>query len=79
MPLNNQLQTVDTTTADLTALAAARERFEARWNYWNTIRTAAAIFSTTLLLIALVLGRGSLHELADDRQHGDGYLEQHHP
>lgn len=54
IPLNNALQEVDTATASVTQLAAARERFESRWNRWNGIRTAMATLTTALLLVVLL-------------------------
>ena len=53
VPLNNQLQTIETTKADPAVLAEARQSFEPRWNHWNQLRTTVAITTATLLLFAL--------------------------
>lgn len=53
IPLNNQLQSVDVESAGATQLAAERTAFETRWNRWNAIRTAFAVFSVLLLLVVL--------------------------
>jgi uncharacterized membrane protein len=53
VPLNNGLQALDAHTPDGTALAAAREAFEVRWNRWNRIRTLVACLVTVLLLVLL--------------------------
>ena len=39
---------------DKTALAAARQAFESRWNTWNSIRTVLAIVVSVLLLVLLL-------------------------
>lgn len=54
IPLNNELQTLDVATMDRTALEAARNQFEPRWNQWNLIRTVLAIVVTAMLLIVLL-------------------------
>ncbi len=54
IPLNNALQEVDTGASDDRQLAAARERFERRWNTWNRIRSALATVTTALLAILLL-------------------------
>jgi uncharacterized membrane protein len=55
VPLNNQLQTLDVDTMNETALSAAREAFEPRWNRSNAIRTALACLATLLLMILLLI------------------------
>lgn len=54
VPLNNQLQTLDASTMDETALAEARQAFEPRWIRWNTIRTVLAILVTAAFLVLLL-------------------------
>jgi uncharacterized membrane protein len=55
VPLNNQLQTLDTGKMHASAQAAARLDFEPRWNQWNRIRTVVATLVTTLLTLLLFL------------------------
>ena len=55
IPLNNELQTLDVSAMDATALSSARHEFEPRWNRWNTFRTVIAVGVTVLLLIVLRL------------------------
>jgi len=55
VPLNNQLQTLDTGKMDSSAQAAARLNFEPRWNQWNRIRTVVATLVTALLALLLFL------------------------
>lgn len=54
IPLNNELQTLDVTTMNESALETARNKFEPRWNQWNLIRTVLAIIVTVMLLIVLL-------------------------
>ena len=53
VPLNDLLQTLDVDAMSEEALRAARDRFEPRWNRWNTIRTAFAILTSAQLLVVL--------------------------
>jgi hypothetical protein len=39
---------------DESALAAARQDFESRWNYWNSTRTILASLVSVLLIILLL-------------------------
>ncbi len=55
VPLNNQLQTLDTTRMASAEIAAARQQFEPRWNQWNRIRTAVATLVALLLIILTTL------------------------
>ena len=54
IPLNNELQSLDLDAASDESITEARTNFESRWIRWNSIRTAIAIFVTTLLLFILV-------------------------
>lgn len=54
IPLNNRLQTLEIDRLDETARAAARQRFEARWLYWNSIRTVLASLASVLLIVLLL-------------------------
>lgn len=53
IPLNNKLQTLDVDTMNETTQKMARKEFEARWNRWNSIRTAIASVVSALLIILL--------------------------
>ena len=55
VPLNNQLQKLDSVTMNTTSLKNARDVFERRWNRWNVLRTACA--SVTSLALMLLLTR----------------------
>jgi uncharacterized membrane protein len=54
IPLNNAVQALEIGSMDKTALAAARQAFEPRWNTWNSIRTVLAIVVAVLLLVLLL-------------------------
>ena len=53
VPLNNWFQSLDTEEMDPDALAAARNRFEAKWNRWNVVRTVASGVASGQLLWVL--------------------------
>jgi uncharacterized membrane protein len=53
IPLNNELQKLDTSTMTETTRKRARDNFEPRWNRWNAIRTACASLVSILLLLLL--------------------------
>lgn len=53
IPLNNDIQTVDVAAVDEARHAEVRQRFEPRWNRWNSIRTAFATVTMLVLLVAL--------------------------
>jgi uncharacterized membrane protein len=53
IPLNNQLQKVDSGALDDSARRQVRTRFEVRWNRWNRVRTAFACITSLLLLFLL--------------------------
>ena len=54
VPLNNEVQALVVSEMDNAALASARERFEARWNRWNVIRTICATAAVAILLVLLL-------------------------
>jgi len=54
VPLNNELQRADLQSMGAEELAAARQRFEPRWNRWNVIRTVLSIVTSGLLLTLLL-------------------------
>lgn len=58
VPLNNGLQSVDVEGIDTAGLAAARQRFESRWNRWNVIRTVVSCLVCLVCLVLLVLVGG---------------------
>lgn len=51
VPLNNELQGLQVQRADRTGWRTARERFEARWNRWNRIRTFLATLTVAMLIV----------------------------
>jgi uncharacterized membrane protein len=54
IPLNNELQKLDSSTMSETMQRRARDDFERRWNRWNAIRAACASLTSILMLILLV-------------------------
>jgi len=54
IPLNNAVQSLEIDAMDETALEVARQDFESRWNYWNSIRTVLASLVSALLIILLL-------------------------
>jgi uncharacterized membrane protein len=54
LPLNNEIQTVKVEAIGEAEQKQARERFEARWNRSNRIRTAIAVVTMVLLLVVLM-------------------------
>lgn len=54
LPLNNEIQAVEVDAIGEAERKQARERFEARWNRSNQIRTAVAVVTMLLLLLVLV-------------------------
>lgn len=53
--LNNKLQSLSIEKMDADAFSVARDEFEARWNYWNAIRTVFAIVISLMLIMLLFL------------------------
>lgn len=54
IPLNNQVQALDLEVATQDEVRAARARFEARWNRWNTIRTIVATVASATWMVLLL-------------------------
>jgi len=54
LPLNSEIQTVEVDAIGEAERKQARERFEARWNRSNQIRTAISIVTMLLLLVVLL-------------------------
>ena len=54
IPLNNTLQTLDVDAMNDKMRRAARQDFEPRWNFWNSIRTAFATLASALLIVLLL-------------------------
>jgi uncharacterized membrane protein len=54
VPLNNELQKLDSAGMNETARGRARHAFEARWNRWNAFRTACASLTSVLLMLLLL-------------------------
>ncbi len=54
VPMNNQLQRLDTSTMNPGTLQRARLDFEGRWNRWNVFRTVCATLVLVLLSVLLL-------------------------
>ena len=54
VPLNNEVKELVIDELDDQAQLSARERFEARWNRWNAIRTVFATAASATLLVLLL-------------------------
>jgi uncharacterized membrane protein len=54
IPLNNQLEKFNLSSADATQMADMRLRFEAAWVRWHTIRTIASVVSFGILVWGLL-------------------------
>jgi len=54
VPLNNTVQALQIDDMDATALRTARQDFESRWNFWNSVRTVLASLVSVLLLVVLL-------------------------
>ena len=55
IPLNNHIQKLNIDELNDKTLAYERKNFEAKWNFFNKIRTFVAISASSLLLIVLSL------------------------
>ena len=55
LPLNNHLQKLNVNELNDQPLRKERLQFEARWNFYNNIRTAFGFFVSLLLLFILTL------------------------
>ena len=55
IPLNNHIQKLNIEELNDKTLAYERKNFEAKWNFFNKIRTFVAISASSLLLIVLSL------------------------
>ena len=55
IPLNNHIQNIKIEKLNKKSIADQRINFEKRWNFFNYIRTAVAIFTSFSLLIILSL------------------------
>lgn len=54
VPLNNEVQKLAIEELDDEARLSARNKFEARWNRWNVIRTVCATAASAMLLVLLL-------------------------
>ena len=52
--LNNAVQALEIDAMDEKARGAARQDFEPRWTYWNTMRTVMACLVSVLLILLLL-------------------------
>ena len=55
IPLNNHIQKLNIEELNDKTLAYERKNFEAKWNFFNKIRTFVAISTSSLLLLVLSL------------------------
>jgi uncharacterized membrane protein len=53
LPLNNQIQKVNTEELDDQKLHEERLNFERKWNFFNNIRTIIAFFITLMFIVIL--------------------------
>ncbi len=54
VPLNNMLEAIDLKAADAFQLAAARETFEPKWNFFNLVRAWLSALALILTISAMV-------------------------
>ena len=54
VPLNNSVQALQIDEMGETAMEAARQAFEPRWNNWNSARTVLASLVSVLLILLLL-------------------------
>lgn len=54
IPLNDQLEAFDLTTADESATDEQRRQYEGPWNRWHLVRTLAAIAAFGLAVVAML-------------------------
>lgn len=55
IPLNNKLQTIEVDVIGEADAKNTRENFEARWNFWNLVRTVVSSLVSALLIILLLI------------------------
>jgi len=55
IPLNNFIQSLDTSSMDATKFEEARHHFEPRWNWWNKFRTISSSLVVVMLILVLYL------------------------
>ena len=54
IPLNNELQRLDISNSDESAMALFRIKFESPWNRWNVIRSLNGVVTVCMLLFLLL-------------------------
>ncbi|MBS72669.1 MAG: hypothetical protein CMA91_00220, partial [Euryarchaeota archaeon] len=54
IPLNNELQRLDISNSDESALALFRIKFESPWNRWNVIRSLNGVIAVCMLQLLLL-------------------------
>ena len=57
IPLNNKLELLDLPKATDEAVKQMRNTFERRWNFWNNIRTVAALASIIFVILACIFSK----------------------
>ena len=55
LPLNNHIKKINIEKTDHQTLSVEREKFETRWNFFNTIRTGISFLVSLTLLLVIAL------------------------
>ena len=55
LPLNNHIKKINIEKTDNKTLSVEREKFETRWNFFNTIRTGISFLVSLTLLLVIAL------------------------
>ena len=55
LPLNKRIQKIDINSTNSQTLSEVRKDFEAKWNYFNNIRTGIAFFVILIFLLILTI------------------------
>lgn len=55
LPLNNRIKKINIEKTDHQTLSVEREKFETRWNFFNTIRTGISFLVSLTLLLVIAL------------------------
>ena len=55
LPLNNHIKKINIEKTDHQTLSVEREKFETRWNFFNTIRTGISFLVSLTMLLVIAL------------------------
>ena len=55
LPLNNHIKKINIEKTDHQTLSVERQKFETRWNFFNTIRTGISFLVSLTLLLVIAL------------------------